>query len=136
MFDPDTNDITITAENIGLMAEGLRIGNSYIISDIEVNGCAVKLEGLRWWDIRPMVDPREHAPQVIDQAEQALRYALGVGLVAQHPTLPHLVRITQQQAPKAEAESTSFLGQLFHVRFPPTPAAPAQGESGYSAWDR
>jgi hypothetical protein len=40
-----------------------------------------------------MTDSREHAPQMVDMAVQALQYAIGSGLVGLHPQRPYLVTI-------------------------------------------
>jgi len=65
-----------------------------VISDIESEAVRVHLpEPGRWYDTRPMLDPREHAPEIVDMATQALDYALQQGLVHRHSQQQHLVRI-------------------------------------------
>ena len=50
-------------------------------------------DGTQWWDTRPMLDPHEHASEVIDMAQAALQYAIDYRIAFRHPVSPHLVRI-------------------------------------------
>ena len=54
---------------------------------------AVQLAGATWLDTRPMVDPREHGPTLLDVNRELLDTACALQLVARHPTpeLAHLV---------------------------------------------
>lgn len=70
------------------------IADASVIADVQTEGHKVDRQGVTWWDTRPMVNPHEHAPAVIDMAEQALTYARMRGLIEHHPSVPHLVRIT------------------------------------------
>lgn len=82
-----------TENDLRLMALAKTIANRNVIADIEEHCPRVNLgDGGTWRDTRPMVDPREHAPEVIDMATQALDYATGTGLLARHPEKPYLVR--------------------------------------------
>lgn len=71
------------------------LADDRVIADIECECIKTDRQGTTWWDTRPMLSPREHAPQVIDMAQQALAYARLRGLIELHPVLPHLVRITR-----------------------------------------
>lgn len=68
-----------------------------VISDIEDCACAVRVDNAQWWDLRPMLDDREHPPQSIDMASQALIYAFARGLITRHPQQQHLVRINRPE---------------------------------------
>lgn len=70
------------------------------IADIETNCIAQRPDeqGRRWYDTRPMLDPREMPDHLIDMNRQALDYARARGLVSAHPQLPHLVRIAKDVA--------------------------------------
>ncbi|MDP4300374.1 hypothetical protein [Leptothrix discophora] len=72
-----------------------QIAAAAVIADIESGGHTVNVDGMRWIDVRPMLDPREHADACIDMAEIALRYAIDTRVVTQHPQQPHLVRVAQ-----------------------------------------
>ena len=77
-----------------LVAQAFRLANRAVVSDIQDGGIKVRQpDGSIWWDTRPMVDPHEHDPIVIDMAKQAIDYALDAGLVVRHAFEPHLVRI-------------------------------------------
>ncbi|MBK8772766.1 MAG: hypothetical protein IPM06_20380 [Rhizobiales bacterium] len=49
--------------------------------------------GRLWWDTRPMVDEREHAPEVVAMATRALALGAEMGIIHRHPIHHHLVRI-------------------------------------------
>jgi hypothetical protein len=77
-----------------MLALGLSIANRAVVADIETECVAVDLgDGHRWYDTRPMLDPREHAPDVIDMASEALQWAESSALVQRHSEQRHLVRI-------------------------------------------
>lgn len=79
-----------------LIAIAFTLANEAVISDIESEGVKVMQYGMTWYDIRPMLDSREHAEQVIDMAGLALGYALSSGLVIRHPEQEHLVRVARR----------------------------------------
>lgn len=71
-----------------------RLADAAVLCDIETEGVHITdLDGTRWIDVRPMLDPREHAPEVIDMATQALAYAAARGLVRPHPEHEHYVQV-------------------------------------------
>ena len=71
-----------------------RIADRACVCDIECEGIAEDDgHGRRWYDVRPMLDPREHCDEMIDMAREAIDYALARGLVARHADLPHLLRV-------------------------------------------
>lgn len=51
-----------------------------------------------WRDTRPLLDDREHAPQVIDMWAQNLALAELTGLIVRHPLRHYLVRLTRKPA--------------------------------------
>lgn len=71
-----------------------RIAALAVVADIECNAVAVGPRSRRIYDVRPMLDEREHSPEEVDMAREALGYALGRGLVVRDDEAqPHLVRI-------------------------------------------
>lgn len=76
-----------------LIKQAFAIANTAVVADIEMECHQVMLGGWVFYDTRPMVDPNEHDPQVVDMARQAIDYALQAGLAMQHPTRPELLRI-------------------------------------------
>ena len=84
-----------TSAAVALLAESLAIANRAVIADIETEGVRVDLgDGLRWYDTRPMFDPREHADEVIEMLRQAIAYAEAAGIAWRSADTPHLVCLT------------------------------------------
>ena len=71
----------------GLACIAMRIADAAVVADIESYGVPI---GGRVYDVSPMLDPREHAPQVVDMAREAIDYALERGLVQRLPQDGHL----------------------------------------------
>lgn len=63
---------------------------------IESEAHPVELDGYRWYDTRPMLDARQHAPEVIALHVRDLDFAFSVGLYRAHNEQPHLVRAIDQ----------------------------------------
>jgi len=97
MNDTPTSPDTLTTEGcIDLMTRGFVLANRAVVETIESECIRVTMPTPgRWYDTRPMLDPHEHAPDVVDMATQALQYALDAGLAHRHPYEPHLVRVTE-----------------------------------------
>lgn len=70
-----------------------RIAERAVICDIESECPTISVDGITWRDTRPMLDPREHAPEIIDMATEALEYAEARLLISCHPLQRHLVRV-------------------------------------------
>ncbi len=84
----------ITPADVQLLRRGLAIGNRAVVETIECEGVRVHLaEPGRWYDTRPMLDPREHASEMIDMAAEAISYGETAGLVRRHAEHRHLVCI-------------------------------------------
>lgn len=68
-----------------------------VVSDIEIHAVCITIDGARWWDVRPMLDEREHSAEVVDMAQQAIEYALARDIITRHTSadLQHLVRINR-----------------------------------------
>lgn len=91
MTAPDTDPTLTSAAH--------RLADASVITDIESEGFIHDdVDGQRWYDTRPMLDPREHCDEVIDQAALAIGYALDRGLVERHPDRPYLLRIVRRPA--------------------------------------
>lgn len=78
-----------------LIRRSFLIANRAAIADIECEGVAQMRSGVRWYDVRPMLDEREHALASIDLARETLDYALMSGLIQRHAEHPYLVRIVR-----------------------------------------
>ena len=86
---------TFTADEARVFSSGLTIAKRAVVADIETNGVLVATdEPGRWYDTRPMLDLREHSPEMVDMLTEALAFAVDTGLARTHSALPHLVRIT------------------------------------------
>lgn len=59
----------------------------------------VDADGRTWFDVRPLVDPRERSAHQIDIATEALELGTATGLLARHPEHQHLVRMLPRSAP-------------------------------------
>lgn len=71
-----------------------RIAGRAVVADIETGGIAVGPRHRRTYDVRPMLDEREHSTEIVDMAREALGYALGRGLVVRDDERqPYIVRI-------------------------------------------
>jgi len=75
-----------------LESSARHIAERAVISDIESDGIAVEFDGVRYYDIRPLVDLREVPGELLDMASEALAYALGAGIFEAHPVHPYLLR--------------------------------------------
>lgn len=78
-----------------LARRAVRIADMQVVCEIE-SGCPAH-NGLdqhpRWYDLRPLTDPREHCGEMIDMNAEIIDYALRRGLAIRHPEHAHLVRI-------------------------------------------
>lgn len=90
-----TTDTTRDATPLTLDQRARRMAVRALVETIESECPRVRLAGHSWWDTRPMVDPREHAPQVIDINAEILDLALTMGVIVRHtqPDLQHIVRV-------------------------------------------
>jgi hypothetical protein len=71
------------------------LADMYVVSDIEVLCPNLRLpdDTRRWYDSRPMLDPREHSQEVIDMATLAIEHGLERGLLQRHPQQAHLLNV-------------------------------------------
>lgn len=89
--------VNVLADAAALVARAFRLANAAVVTDIESEG--VRLHdrtGGRWYDLRPMLDEREHCPEFIDMAREAIDFGLAAGLLTADPTHAHIVRINQE----------------------------------------
>lgn len=89
-------DLSINAVAMGQMLRySVLIADRAAVSDIEVEGVQCQVEGSthRWYDVRPMLDEREHSMECIDMNQQSLVYAEQRRLIQRHTAQRHLVRI-------------------------------------------
>lgn len=77
------------------MSLAIRIAQRAVVADLQSEACCVYADGVAWYDTRRMVDVREHAPEVIDMATEAITWGLDTGLLIQHPdpAQPWLLRV-------------------------------------------
>jgi hypothetical protein len=84
---------SLMPQDVRLMTMAFAIANRAALADIETGAVRVNRPGGRWYDVRPMTDPREHCGPVLDMAAQTLAYAENAGLIQRHPNdKPPLVR--------------------------------------------
>jgi hypothetical protein len=92
-----TNDPIDPATVAGVVLSALRIANAAVVADIESNCVAVlsACGSIRWYDTRPMLDTREHSPELVDMAYEAIEYGIKCHLLFRHPHDPWMVRVAQ-----------------------------------------
>jgi hypothetical protein len=78
---------------VATMASAFAIAARAVVTDIESEGVRVGPQSERCYDVRPMLDEREHSPELIDQAREALAFAAAMRIVEIDAAMPHLVRI-------------------------------------------
>jgi hypothetical protein len=95
LIDSLTHDLTLHIELWGVGVNVMQMLRQYVVSDVESYAVAVPAEGPRWYDVRPMVDLREHAPAFIDMAHHALAVGIALGAITRHSDAdrPWLVRV-------------------------------------------
>lgn len=71
----------------------LALLRKYIVTDVETTAVRVHAMGSRWYDTRPMTDPREQPQEFVDLAVEALAVGQSIGALFPHPDKPHLVRV-------------------------------------------
>lgn len=81
-----------------LAATMARIADRAVLMDIESEAVRVGSSHARCYDVRPMLDPREHSAESVDMFSEALAYAITRRLVAVTEGTPWLVRIVGPQA--------------------------------------
>lgn len=88
---------------IAALASMRRIADRAALADIEQMGTRIDRAG-RVYDVRQMLDEREHAAEVVDMAAETLAYALMRKLVEHMEGEPTwLVRIVPRHQPGASA---------------------------------
>lgn len=91
------DDFTVVLDSAAArIARAARIADRCAVAEIECEGIAETIDGARWYDIRLMLDEREHAPESIDIAREVIDYALERRLVKRHPVHSHLLRVVSQ----------------------------------------
>lgn len=77
-----------------MLATGVAIADRAVVCDIEGEGVRGGSLGVRSYDIRSMLDEREHPQEFIDIAREALAWAVARRLVViDDAAQPHIVRI-------------------------------------------
>lgn len=99
LFDRARTELAAGAEAIA-HATGLAFKNAdrFVLAELQ-NQPQITIDGLRGWiDTRPLLDEREHSPEVIDIWAEVLAYAVWRGLVQHHPSQRHMARIVRMGA--------------------------------------
>lgn len=87
--------MTLITTSKELSRRAHRIADAACIADLE-SGATPQTDahGQRWYDTRPMFDPREVPDTIADMYREALDYLILRRAVEAHPLHAHLVRIT------------------------------------------
>ena len=93
-----------TLDEAALLKAAFAIANESAIECIESEAVRIDLgDGLRWYDTRPMLDPREHCAESIDLMTRRLQYAEASGLVTRTGDREWLVCLATTAATGATA---------------------------------
>lgn len=86
--------LATTPDDIEAMMRAAQLADCYALAEIEENGLRVA----PWtYDVRPMLDTREHAPAFIDINKACIDHALWRRLVARVPEAgPTVLRIVKK----------------------------------------
>lgn len=76
-----------------LLRQACVIANRTVRDYIAERGVPTHIDGQRWLDTRPALDPHEVSGPSIDMMAESLAYAQAAGVVQPHPTRPGLVRL-------------------------------------------
>jgi hypothetical protein len=80
----------------GLSRMAFALADRAVVADIGSECPRLEADGRSWFDTRPMTDPREHAPSVVDMANTAICYAIARQLVGIHPQRPYLLTFNRK----------------------------------------
>ena len=96
-LSPTTPTVPIPWPLYERLHRAVRIANAAVVADIESNCPALRSPcgRITWYDVRPMLDPREHSPQVVDMATEAITYGVEAGLLLRHDEHPHWLRVAR-----------------------------------------
>jgi hypothetical protein len=98
-----TSISTPADDALALLRLGLVIANEAAVECIECEAVRVDLgDGLRWYDIRPMCDPREHCAESIELNNRRLQFAEACGLITRTADRDWLVCINTSAARVAD----------------------------------
>lgn len=86
-----TRESVERAVHTAFVDTAFNLADQFVISDVECHAVAQRdADGITWYDVAPMLDPNEHAPESIDMASEALGYALARQLFQPHQQFPFL----------------------------------------------
>lgn len=77
------------------LRRGVRIGLQAVQDSLQTHGVPVQMPDGRWFDVRPMLDPREQSTEAIDKVVEVLSFGESMGLLQRHANLRHLLRLAQ-----------------------------------------
>ena len=81
-----------------MVATALQLADRAVVCDVETEGICLarRLDGEKLYDVTTMFDPREHSPEFLDMASQAIAYGVSRGLFELLPGPPMLVRLLRR----------------------------------------
>lgn len=89
--------MSTTPRSTDMLAAMVDVARGAITADIQTECRQIPAPGeptgRLWWDTRPMVDEREHAPEIVEMATRAIALGAEMQILHRHPLHPHLVRI-------------------------------------------
>lgn len=99
LFDRARTELAAGAHGIGRATElAYKNADRFVLGELDDQPTITIDHVPGWIDTRPLLDQREHSPQVIDIWAETLDYADWRGLVRRHPSQPHMVRLVRMGA--------------------------------------
>lgn len=85
----------MSPHQLSLLAVAARLADRWAVVDVENCEFTTGPDGTRWYDLRYLLDEREHPPQHVDWHRESLLWLLSRSLLVLHPQKPHLGRLVR-----------------------------------------
>ncbi len=95
--EPQPTHVPVPQHLYAQLQRAVRIANEAVVCDIESNAYPIRSDcgTVTWYDTQPMLDPREHGPEIIDMVSEAIQYGVESGLLIRHQQQPHWLRVAR-----------------------------------------
>lgn len=81
------------SEHLSLYARCHRAAVIYIVQTIEREAIPCAVDGERWYDVSPLLNPNEYAGKLLDLNREIVGLGLELGVLGPHPRRKHIVHI-------------------------------------------
>ena len=79
-----------------LVDQAYRLARAYVVDTLRTEGVQTIIGGWTFYDVRHLLDHREHSSETIDQIKLMLDHGLAAQILMQHPTQPHLFHVVNR----------------------------------------